>query len=110
VPEFLAEVYVSDRSSASSVPGTDEVRRAAEILATDTAPVRLIRQIHVPEEETCFYLFEAPSEGLVLEVAARSGLRIDNVVGAVSGRFAPLPSRALRNRPKVRVSSIQEES
>lgn len=110
MPEFLAEVYVSDPSHPSSVPGTDDVRRAASALSTDDAPVRLIRQIHVPEEETCFYLFEAPSPGLVLEVAARSGLRVDNVVGAVSGPFAPMPSRALRKPSRVRVTSNKEES
>jgi hypothetical protein len=110
VPEFLAEVYVSDRSGAPTLPRIDEVSRAAAALSDHGAPVHLVRQIHVPEEETCFLLFEAPSEDQFLDVAARCGLRIDNVVGVVSGRCAPALSSPARPPVPVRLASTQEES
>ncbi len=103
MPEFLAEVYVSDRSAAAGLPGVDDVHRAAEGLVTGSTPVRLVRQIHVAEEETCFLLFEAPSKELVLDAADRCGLRIDRIVGAVS---VP-PARSAH--AKVRVPTTQEE-
>ena len=51
--------------------------------------VRLKRSIVVPEEETCFYLFEAQSADVVQEALARSGLRSERVVVAHSDLMPP---------------------
>ena len=58
--------------------------RVAERLTQEGHEVHLIRSIHVPEEETCFYLFRAGSSDVVREVASRSGLRYERVHEAVS--------------------------
>ena len=115
MPEFLAEVYVSDRPGVPTLPRVDDLSRAAAAVAADGVAVHLIRQIHVPEEETCFLLFEAPSEDQFLDVAARCGLRIDNVVGAVSDLAAPdlspsVLSSSVRHHDTIRVPSTQEEA
>jgi hypothetical protein len=64
MPEFLAETY-----APRDPPGTGTAaRRAAQAaLAADQACqpgawVRLPGAIVVPEEETCFYLHQAPSD------------------------------------------------
>ena len=41
--------------------------------------VRLMRTIFVPEDEACFYLFEAPSPVAVQETAARAALHVEGV-------------------------------
>jgi hypothetical protein len=46
--------------------------------------VRLIQSIFVPEDETCFYLFEAQSRDYARQAAIRSGLQVERVVGAES--------------------------
>ncbi len=109
VPEFLAEVYVSAVPGAPGLPPLDDVRRAAATVA-GAQPVELLRQISVPDEETCFYLFEAPSADLVLDAASRCGLRIDSIVAAVSGQVPPTtPWSSRPSRRSVR-PSVQEEA
>ena len=84
MPEFLAETY-----APRDPPGTDTAaRRAAQAaLAADQtsrpgAPVRLLGAIVVPEEETCFYLYQAPSAGAVRAAVTRAGLRPDRITRA----------------------------
>lgn len=82
--EFLVEVYIS-RATGPSVPqGSEEVAAAAERLTGEGTQVRLVRSILVPEDETCFYLFQAQTSEAVREVAERAGLRFERVVEAVA--------------------------
>lgn len=46
--------------------------------------MRFVRSVFVPEDETCFYVYEADSAGTVREVARRAGLPIDRLVEACS--------------------------
>ena len=46
--------------------------------------VRLLHAIYVSEDETCFYLFHAPSIEAVREAAARAGLRVEHISEAIS--------------------------
>ena len=82
VSEFLVEAYVSRAEAA----GCSEVgvSHVAEEVSREGREVHLLRSIFVPEEETCFYLFEAESGAFVMEAAVRSGLQIERVMDAVS--------------------------
>ena len=82
MPEFLVEVYVA-RPAATWTPRPEHVSAAADQLTSKGTQVRLVRSILVPEDETCFYLFEAETGDAVREVAERAGLRIERVVDAV---------------------------
>jgi Nickel responsive protein SCO4226-like len=84
VSEFLLETYVSDRSAEVSPPGAKELSLAADELTSEGTPVRLVRSIFVPEEETAFYLFRATSAEAVREAATRAGLRAERVSEARS--------------------------
>lgn len=79
--EFLVEIYSSRASVAAHV---EDVSRAAEQTAAAGEDVRFIRAIFVPEEETCFCLYQSPSADAVREVVTRAGLRFARISEAVS--------------------------
>lgn len=83
VSEFMVEVYVTTEA-ARAVPGSEEVAAAAEQLTREGRRVRLVRSIFVPEDETCFYIFQAQTSDAVREAATRAGLRFDRVRKAVT--------------------------
>jgi uncharacterized protein DUF4242 len=82
--EFLLEVYAPRSDQGAVVTGTQRAREAADALASEGLPVRHLRSIFVPEDETCFYVYEADSAGTVREAARRAGLPVDRVVEARS--------------------------
>ena len=84
MPEFLVELYASRDSAAAVEQGAEEARQAAVELNQQGTRVRFLRSLFVPEDETCFYLFEADSAESVRAAAQRAGLRFDRVAEAVS--------------------------
>jgi hypothetical protein len=82
--EFLLEVYAARMDSRGVDGAARRARAAAEALASEGPEVRYVRSIFVPEDETCFYVYEADSVGTVHEVARRAGLPVDRVVEARS--------------------------
>jgi hypothetical protein len=79
VNEFLIEVYVSRADAAAAARGTRRTRLAAEQLSREGTPVRVVRSIFVPEDETCFLLCAAASPDAVLEAARRAALPCERV-------------------------------
>src|SRR6187399_280169 len=59
--EFLAEFYLSPSDREAAQVGADRARLAAEELALRGTPVRYLSSIFLPEDETCFHLYEACS-------------------------------------------------
>ena len=78
--EFLLELYVSKTNRAAAAVTAERLGRAAAELTLEGKPVRLIRSIFVPEDETCFLLVEAATTENVRETARRAALRIERVV------------------------------
>lgn len=77
--EFLAELYVAESDAASVERGAELARLGAEHVTCAGASVRYVRTIFVPEDETCFYLYEAPSADAVLEAGRRGGLMFERI-------------------------------
>jgi hypothetical protein len=90
VSEFLVEVYLSLAAAAGSMPRPEDVSRAADQLTREGQQVRLLQSLFVPQDETCFLLFEAQSKDAVAEAARRCGLRFERLVEAVSN-WTPTP-------------------
>jgi hypothetical protein len=88
VSEFLVEAYVPRAAAVADAPGVEQASLAAEELTREGHPVRLVRSIFVPGEETCFYLYQALSVDAVREAASRAGLRFERVSEAVSDETA----------------------
>lgn len=82
--EFLVELYVARDGAAAVEHGSQLSRLASEELTREGTPVRFLRSIFVPEDETCFHLYEAPSADAVREVARRVGLPVERVTEAVA--------------------------
>jgi hypothetical protein len=78
--EFMVECYVSREDGDRVTRVAESARRAVEELNRKGIPVRYLRSIFVPEEETCFFLYEASSADVVREAARRSSLPFEHVV------------------------------
>lgn len=79
MPRFLVEAYSPARATRAE---TKAARSAATELSRTGKPVRYLRTIFVPEDQTCFHVFEARSVQAVREVAERAGLSPDRIVEA----------------------------
>ena len=80
--EFLVEVYVSRLDAEAAERGAARARRAAERLTRRGMPVRYLRGLFVPEDETCFLLYEAGSLEAVREAARCAGLACEHAAEA----------------------------
>ena len=86
MPSYLVETYLSRSSEGEPAASERRARSAAEELTREHTSVRFERSIHVPEDETCFFVFDAPSSLAAALVAQRAGLEPIRVVAAVSSR------------------------
>ncbi len=82
--EFLVELYISQADSEAVARGANKARQAAEELTRQGTRVHYLQSIFVPEDETCFVLFEAISADAVQEAARRAALSFERVSEAVS--------------------------
>jgi hypothetical protein len=83
VQSFLVEAYVPRAAMADVASFAERARVAAEALTLEGAAVRYLRSTFVPEDEVCFFAFEAASTDAVLAAADRASIVFDRVVEAV---------------------------
>jgi hypothetical protein len=89
VPSFLVEIYLPrSRAREAQVSGR-RARAAAEALSREGASVRYIRTTFLPDDETCFHLFEATTEEAVEEVSRRAALGRARIVRAIESSRPP---------------------
>jgi hypothetical protein len=84
VSEFVVETYAARELTSFLARRVEDVAVAAERVSQDGARVRLLRAIFLPDEETCFYLFETASADAVGEAATRARLPFARITEAVS--------------------------
>jgi hypothetical protein len=84
VPSFLVETYLSQGSAGERAALDRRARSAAQELTRGSTHVRFDQSIHVPEDETCFFVFDAPSSREAALVAQLAGLDPVRVVEAIS--------------------------
>jgi hypothetical protein len=80
---FIVELYLSEAGSDGVQEIDARARAAAEELTREGASIRHVRSTHVPEDEMCLLLYEAPNRELVLEASRRAGLAPERVVEAI---------------------------
>jgi hypothetical protein len=80
---FLVEVYAPGTTPDVVDSLAKDVTAAAEGLTREGTPVRYVRSIFLPEDETCLLLFEAHAREDVLAAVGRAGLPGDYLSVAI---------------------------
>jgi hypothetical protein len=84
MPSYLVETYLT-----RGLIGEREAReQRARSAADELTQVTFDRSIHVPEDEICFFVFDAPSSQDALLAAERADLGPLRVVEAISSSTA----------------------
>jgi hypothetical protein len=83
MPSYLVETYLARGDASGRVACERRAHSAAEALTREGTRVRFDRAIHVPEDEICFFVFEAPSNLAATLLAERAGLDHVRVVEAI---------------------------
>jgi hypothetical protein len=86
VPSYLVETYLARGQAGERAARERRARSAAAELTRESKRVRFEHSIHVPEDEICFFVFDAPSGRDAALAAQRAGLDPFRVVEAVSSR------------------------
>jgi hypothetical protein len=81
--DFLAEVYAPRLDDAGLAGLVAQLEAAVDAMAAEAFRVTHLWSIHVPEDETCFHLFEAESAETVAMAGRRAGLTFDRISEAV---------------------------
>jgi hypothetical protein len=83
--DFLVEVYTPKLDARTLTTLVARLEAAAEAITREGRRVRFLRSIHVPEDETCFHLFEGESADVVCEAGRRAELLADGRGAWVKG-------------------------
>lgn len=86
MPSYLVETYLPRGRAGERTARTRRARSAAEELTLEGTQVRFERSIHVPEDEICFFVFDAPSSQHAALAAVRAELDPLRVVEAISSK------------------------
>jgi hypothetical protein len=86
VPSYLVETYLARGRAGERAARERRARSAAGEMTKGKTRVRFDRSIHIPEDEICFFVFDAPSGRDAALVAQRAELDPIRVVEAVSSR------------------------
>jgi hypothetical protein len=86
VPSYLVETYLARGNAGERTARERRARSSAEALTREGTRVRFEGSTYVPEDEMCFFTFDAPSGRDAALVAQRAGLDAVRVVEALSSR------------------------
>jgi hypothetical protein len=84
MPEFLAETYAPATHPAPAVSRAGNLSVAAGRACRLGVSVRFAGAIVVPDDETCFCLYQAPSAAAVCEAMTRARLQLERITQAMS--------------------------
>jgi hypothetical protein len=84
VPSYLVETYLPRGDVEGRLARWRRACSAAEELTREGTPVRFDRTVYVPEDEICFFVFDAPSGREAVRAAERARLDPFRVVEALS--------------------------
>ena len=86
MPSYLVETYLARGSAGERTARERRARSSADELTREGTRVRFEGSTYVPEDEMCFFTFEAPSGREAALAAQRAGLDAVRVVEALSSR------------------------
>jgi hypothetical protein len=83
MPSYLVETYLARGRAGERGARERRACTAAEELTQERTPVRFERSIYVPEDEICFFVFDAPTGRDAALAAHRAQLDPLRVVEAI---------------------------
>jgi hypothetical protein len=83
VPNYLVETYLARGAAGERRAREGRAGSAAEAMTREGSRASFAGSIHVPEDEICFFTFEASSAREAAIVAQRAGLEPLRVVEAI---------------------------
>jgi len=83
VPSYLVETFLARGAAGERQARERRARSAAEEMTREGTRVGFERSIYVPEDEICFFTFEAPSGCEAAFVAQRAWLEPFRVIEAI---------------------------
>ena len=86
MPSYLVETYLARGQAEERAALERRACSAAEELTPEKTGVRFEGSIHIPEDEICFFVFDAPSGREVALAAQRAGLEPIRVMEALSSQ------------------------
>ena len=86
MPSYLVETYLARGRAGERTAREQRARTAAEELTRERTRVRFERSIYVPEDEICFFVFDACSGRDAAVAAHRAELEPIRVVEAISSQ------------------------
>src|SRR5215216_5575523 len=100
MPEFLVELYVAHDDHDAAQHQAQCAAQAAAELTREGRPAQCVRSIFVPEDETCFLLYDALSADVVEEAVRRAGFRHAHISASFSdGPASPAGASAAVHIP-----------
>jgi hypothetical protein len=84
VPSFLVETYLGRVDGAERMQRESRARSAAEEMTRSGTRVSFAGSIHVPGDEMCFFVFDAPTGRAAAVAAHQAGLDPFRVVEAIA--------------------------
>jgi hypothetical protein len=77
---YLMESYLPRHELPERAQTVARMRRAARAASARGTPVRYLRSIFIPADESCFHLFEGPSAEAIEEVGREAAVECDRIV------------------------------
>jgi hypothetical protein len=81
--KYLIEAYVPTNRTVSVGDHDVRLRRAAQEMAAEGTAIRHLDTLLIPEEEICFFVFEACSPEDVAELSRRAEIGYERIVRAL---------------------------
>ncbi len=100
MPSYLVEVYLPRSHVYQARASRRRARAAAEELSHAGVPIRYVRTTFLPDDETCFHLFEAASADVVEEASRRAELGRARVVLAIEASRPERPRERASGTPR----------
>jgi len=81
---YAAEVYAPCADPSEQSVAAERIRGAASASEHTAAPVRYLEALHLPGEETVFYVFEADDPTAITRVLRAAGFEAERVTPATT--------------------------
>jgi len=78
--EYLVEMYLPAGNGGAGNDLDGRAEAAALEVTDDARPIRFVRSIVLPSDESCLLLFAAADSDLVAQALGRAGLHPDRIV------------------------------